>query len=1145
MDNIDLWDIRRCWGNFSFEYDYSEAVGMSGGILCIWDDTIFQKKNRIVSDNFVIVSGVWIPSGKNLLVISVYAPQDLRDKKLLWDYLCSQICSWEGDVITMGDFNEVRTSSERFGSNFNQVGAKLFNEFIANAGLVEIPLGGCSYTWCHKSANKMSKLDRFLISESLFSTCSGMSSVALDRYLSDHRPILMRESDQDYGPTPFKFYHYWFEYPGFDAFVEKSWKETCNSDSNDYVRFLKKLKFMKERINFGLKRQMRVLMAEEYSQHVVGKIRELEKIEIMEMAQKAKIKWAVEGDENSKYYHGVINKKRSKLSIRGVLIDGIWIESPLLVKNAFFEHFKNQFDEPGLSDVEELERDVSREEVKRAVWDCGVEKSPGPDGFTFGFYRRYWNLIEEDVFKAVVWFFHHGMIPAGGSVYKVIAKILANRLVTVLEDIVSESQSAFVKDRQILDGPLILNELVQWCKKAKQQSMFFKVDFEKAYDSVRWDYIDIILRKFGFGEKWCKWIGGCLRTSRGSVLVNGSPTNEFQFCRGLKQGDPLSPFLFILVMESLHASFQRVVDAGLFSGIRLDNSTCISHLFYADDAIFMGQWKSSNIENITRVLDIFHKASGLRINMAKSKLLGVSVDHNRVDQAVRRIGCTVLKMPFNYLGSQVGSLMSRTMSWNEVLERMTNRLSRWKLKTISIGGRLTLLKSILGSTPLYHMSMFRVPKQVLQQMERIRARFFNGTDIKSKKISWVSWKRTMASRDTGGIGVASLFALNRALMFKWVWRFFVQNKSLWVRVIKAIHGQDGKIGKKVCVSYPSAWLNIVKEMGVMQAKGIDILNYMKLKCGDGTSTSFWKDIWRDEVAFKDLYPRLYMLENMKEVTVAHKLAQEDLEWSFRRKVRSGCEMQQLNSLKAKIEGVILNNSSDRWTWSLEGSGEFSVSSLRKEIDSVYLPQSGKKTRWIKQVPIKVNILAWKVSNDYLPTRVNLSKRGMEIESILCPMCNLSAESACHLFFQCETSRQIFNKICRWWELEIQAINSYEEWVVWMVNIRLRSNSKSSTMEETTIAQLNPSSRDKVLTAKGNAIQANMSNSGTDYFNQKHKVGLAYRISKFSCKPTSPWQQTIHNSTSLRFRKFTNFDSIPATAFPNYCFSFDSNNQMES
>ncbi|GKA24449.1 RNA-directed DNA polymerase, eukaryota [Tanacetum coccineum] len=413
MDNIDLWDIRRCWGNFSFEYDYSEAVGMSGGILCIWDDTIFQKKNRIVSDNFVIVSGVWIPSGKNLLVISVYAPQDLRDKKLLWDYLCSQICSWEGDVITMGDFNEVRTSSERFGSNFNQVGAKLFNEFIAKR----------------------------------------------------RRITLKREQQQ-----------------------------------LDYIV-----------IDKGMRA---VLMKFNAMQDVVG---------------------------------------------RGI------------GKRCF------------------------QEKVKTASLDCGVEKCPpGPDGFTVtsGFYRQVIDLIT-----------------------------------------------------------------------------------------------------------------------------------------------------------------QRV------------NSHLI---FNADDAIFMGQWKSSNIENITRVLDIFHKASGLRINMAKSKLLGVSVDHNRVDQA--------------------------------------------------------------GA------------KQALQQMKEFEEgeilQWHKDIKTKENKLGWGMYSTTFSRRTVGGIG-----------------------------------------------------------------------------------------------SFKDIYPRLYMLENMKEVTVAHKLAQEDLEWSFRRKVRSGCEMQQLNSLKAKIEGVILNNSSDRWTWSLEGSaGEFHrvfISSERK------------------------------------------------------------------------------------------------------------------------------------------------------------------------------------------------------------------------
>ena len=153
-----------------------------------------------------------------------------------------------------------------------------------------------------------------------------------------------------------------------------------------------------------------------------------------------------------------------------------------------------------------------------------------------------------------------------GSLYKIISKILANRIVNVLGDIVDDVQSAFVANRQILDGPFILNELFQWCKKKKKQTMIFKVDFEKAYDSVRWDYLNDVLKKFGFGDKWCGWIRSCLYSSKGSVIVNGSPTNEFQFHRGLKQSDPLSPFLFLLIMESLHISVQRVVDANMFRG---------------------------------------------------------------------------------------------------------------------------------------------------------------------------------------------------------------------------------------------------------------------------------------------------------------------------------------------------------------------------------------------------------------------------------------------------------------------------------------------------------------------------------------------------------------------------------------------------
>nr|GFB49904.1 RNA-directed DNA polymerase, eukaryota, reverse transcriptase zinc-binding domain protein [Tanacetum cinerariifolium] len=205
------------------------------------------------------------------------------------------------------------------------------------------------------------------------------------------------------------------------------------------------------------------------------------------------------------------------------------------------------------------------------------------------------------------------------------------------------------------------------------------------YDSVRWDHLDDIMRKFGFGEKWCMWIQSCLRSSRGLVIVNGSHTEEFQFYKCLKQGDPLYHFLFILVMESLHISFQRVVDVGLFKGIEIALSLNLSHMFYADDAIFMGQWSESNIDIIVKLLDCFNRASGLRIYMTKSKLLGISVEDDKVKQAVAKIGCNTLKTPFSYLGSKVGGCMSRIQSWNETIKRMACRLSKWKLKTLSIG----------------------------------------------------------------------------------------------------------------------------------------------------------------------------------------------------------------------------------------------------------------------------------------------------------------------------------------------------------------------------------------------------------------------------------------------------------------------------
>nr|GEY40123.1 RNA-directed DNA polymerase, eukaryota [Tanacetum cinerariifolium] len=282
-----------------------------------------------------------------------------------------------------------------------------------------------------------------------------------------------------------------------------------------------------------------------------------------------------------------------------------------------------------------------------------------------------------------------------GCIYKVVTKILATRLSLVISDLVSNVQTAFLHNRQILDGPFIINELIARCHHKKQQAMIFKVDFAKAYDSVRWDYLDAILNSFGFGSKWRSWIRGSLHSSMALILVNGSPTFEFQFYRGLKQGDPLAPYLFILVMESLHLSFSRVVEEGTFTGIKIDSSITLSHLFYADDAIFIGKWSRGNLNCIAHMLRCFSLLSGLSINFQKSQLLGVGVPDSNVIGAASLIGCSILRTPFKYMGTVVG------------------------------GGRLTLLKSVLGSTPIYNMSLYKVPKSVLNSMESLRRNFFN------------------------------------------------------------------------------------------------------------------------------------------------------------------------------------------------------------------------------------------------------------------------------------------------------------------------------------------------------------------------------------------------------------------------------------
>ncbi|GJR03349.1 RNA-directed DNA polymerase, eukaryota [Tanacetum coccineum] len=524
--------------------------------------------------------------------------------------------------------------------------------------------------------------------------------------------------------------------------------------------------------------------------------------------------------------------------------------------------------------------------------------------------------------------------------------------------------------------------------------MFFKVDFAKAYDSVRWEYLIDVLKAFGFGSKWCQWIQGTFCFAKASILVNGSPTNEFQFHRGLKQGDPLAPLLFILVMESLHLSFNRVVDAGIFKGIRLNNSLSISHLFYADDALIIGEWSNDNLRSLTNVLHCFYLASGLRINFHKSQLLGVGVHTSDVSLAAASIGCSIMKNQFRYLGVMVGENMARHKAWSNVTLKLRSRLSKWKTKTLSVGGRLTLLKSVLGASPLFYMSIFKTPKGILKEMESIRNNFFIGADPSEKKITWVAWNQVLASKEKGGLGVSSFYALNRALLLKWVWRFVSQDGSLWYHVIQAIYGV--KINSHP-VRYSSNWCSILREMNSLKVKGLDFMSFCSKRIGNGNSTNFWLDIWKGDSAFCELFPRVYALESVKDISVASKMAMQ-MDSSFRRPARGGIELSQLNDLISFTGMVSLSSVPDRWVCNVAGNGNFSIKIIRNLIDDLILPSSVVSTRWVKSVPIKINIFMWRARRDCLPTRLNLSHRGVVMETVNCPTCGNCEEDVQHIFF---------------------------------------------------------------------------------------------------------------------------------------------------
>ncbi|GKV31769.1 hypothetical protein SLEP1_g40435 [Rubroshorea leprosula] len=638
--------------------------------------------------------------GNEREVIQKLEGMEDRDKELFRLSKVSSNTVLEGNGggcwCLMGDFNAIRSEYEWNGGRSNRREMAEFDEFIRECGLIDLPLIGRKYTWYKPNRDVMSRLDRFLLSEDWCLKWGDLKQWGLKRTNSDHCPILMKNLTIDWGPKPFRFFDVWLNSPGCKEIVEEVWSSTLTSGWYGYR--------LKEKLN-ATKKALKV-----WSRNMVSKT-----------------------DSNIKRYEeaiAVIDLKGEVAPLSEEEMGDKYMEQ--------VDEIKEEFKKISAEDNLLLLAPFNEEEVKQAVWSCEGSKASGSDGFNFNFIREMWDLIRGDVMGFVNDFYQNGRLVKGanssfivlipkvnnpqkieefrpisliGVMYKVIAKLLANRISSVLDSIIGESQMAFLRGRQMVDSIVIANETIDAAKRNKKASFVFKLDFEKAYDKVCWEFLDYMMLRMGFDPKWRRWINECLKSVEVSVLLNGSTTRQVKMNRGLRQGDPLSPYLFLLVAEGFNGIISSAINQGLFEGVNIGNRGMrVSHLQFADDSILFGKVVEGNIWAAKSIMRIFELVSGLKINFGKSQLMGINVSDAWMSKMAHILNCKQGVFPCKYLGVPIGGSGKNIAMWKPLIETFEKKLSSWKGWFLSFGGRITLLNVVLSNLPVFTMSTHLLPK---------------------------------------------------------------------------------------------------------------------------------------------------------------------------------------------------------------------------------------------------------------------------------------------------------------------------------------------------------------------------------------------------------------------------------------------------
>lgn len=666
-------------------------------------------------------------------------------------------------------------------------------------------------------------------------------------------------------------------------------------------------------------------------------------------------------------------------------------------------------------------------EIKEAMFAIHLDKAPGPDGFSASFFQSNWDAIGPAIIKEIQCFFISGSLPSSinethirlipkilspkqvsdyhpialcNVYYKTISKILSLRLKPVLQEIISENQSAFIPERVISDNVLITHEMLHFLKisgATKHCSMAVKTDVSKAYDRLEWSFLETVLQRLGFHDTLIYWMMQCVTSVSYSFLINNEVSGSIIPQRGIRQGDPLSPYIFILCAEVLSGLCNKAQINGSMPGIRASrNSPRINHLLFADDTMLFTRTDVQSCTTLMEILHSYEAASGQMINAAKSSISFSAKTSQEVRDRVKlQLGIEKEGGVGKYLGLPEHFGRRKKDLFSSIVDRIKQRAISWSTRFLSTARKATMLQAVLAAIPTFAMTCFELPLSLCKRIQSALTRFWWDATDGERKICWVSWDTLTLPKALGGLGFRDIQTFNQALLGKIAWRIIQKPDCLLARVLLGKYCHKTSFLK---VGVPSGGSHGWK--GILLGSDL-LLQHLGKAIGDGESTSLWRDSWIDPHA--NIIPQGPILLQDQDLLVSDILARETKEWNIAR----------IDNLMPELTSHILtlrpslSGAADTFIWTLQDSGAYTAKSGYQalQMDKIQAIQraappepedwSWTKDIWTPPLLPKLKFFLWKAARGALPIGESLRRRGMT-QNINCCRCG-EPETILHLF----------------------------------------------------------------------------------------------------------------------------------------------------